>query len=202
MTRSIAVEADPSFRLVLSLHSVALTDDQYDRFCRDNPDLQIELTADKQLIIMSPTKPGTGRRNAKLLLRLGTWAEQDDTGECFDSNSEFTLPNGAKRAPDASWILKSRWNRMTEEEKENTFTPICPDFVMELRSRSDRIPQVRKKMEEYIANGAKLGWLLDPIGNRAYVYRPGQPFEVIEKPEWINGDPVLPGFHFDFREIL
>jgi Uma2 family endonuclease len=202
MTRSIAVEADTSFRLVLSLHSVGLTDDQYDRFCRDNPDLQIELTAGNELIIMSPTKPGTGRRNAKILQRLSNWAEQDGTGECFDSNSEFTLPNGAKRAPDASWISKSRWNRMTDEEKENTFTPICPDFVVELKSRSDRIRQVQKKMEEYIANGAKLGWLLDPIGNRAYIYRPGEPFEIIEKPEQISGDPVLPCFQFDFREIL
>jgi Uma2 family endonuclease len=120
---------------------------------------------------------------------------------CFDSSSEFTLPNGAKRAPDGSWIPKSRWDRLSKEEKE-TFTKICPDFVIELRSPSDRLADVEEKMEEYIANGAQLGWLLDPIENRATVYRPNESPKRIDSPSILTGEPVLTGFIFDFREIL
>ena len=201
MALQLAMERDTAIRLVLNVRTVRLSDDQFYRFCRDNPDLRIEMTAAGELIVMSPTNPNTGRKNARIISRLDTWAQQDGTGECFDSNSEFTLPNGAKRAPDASWISKSRWNRFTEAEK-NTFTEICPDFVIELRSPSDRVSDLEEKMEEYIANGSRLGWLLDPIENRATIYRPGQPPQRIDSPAIISGDPVLPGFNFDFREIL
>jgi len=112
----------------------------------------------------------------------------------------FTLPTGAKRSPDGAWISKSRWDRLTEEEKDS-FTRICPDFVIELRSKSDRLGKLKEKMEEYIANGARLGWLLDPLDNCAYVYRAGLSTERIESPTILTGDPVLPGFKFDFREI-
>ena len=134
-------------------------------------------------------------------MRLGNWAEQDGTGECFGPSACFTLANGAKRSPDAAWISKSRWNRLSTEEK-STMTPICPDFVMELRSPSNRLLELREKMEEYIASGAKLGWLLDPIDNRATIYLPGQAPQVIASPAIISGDPTLKGFQFDFREIL
>jgi Uma2 family endonuclease len=201
MARSPAIEPDTAVRLTLNVRSVRLTDDQFYRFCCDNPDLRIELTADGELIVMSPTNPNTGRKNARINQRLANWTEKDGTGECFDSNAEFTLPNGAKRAPDGSWIPKSRWDRFSEEEK-NTFTAICPDFVIELRSPSDRLSDVQTKMEEYIANGSRLGWLLDPIENRATIYRPGQSPEEIDSPTIIGGDAVLPGFNFDFREIL
>jgi len=201
MAKPLAIEQDSAVRLALNVRTVRLTDDQFYRLCCDNPDLRIELTADGELIVMSPANPNTGRKNARITMRLGIWTEQDGTGECFDSNSEFTLPNGAKRAPDGSWIPKKRWNRFTEEEK-NRFTEICPDFVIELRSPSDRLRDIQAKMQEYIANGSRLGWLLDPIDNRATIYRPGQPPEEIESPTIIAGDPILPGFKFDFREIL
>jgi Uma2 family endonuclease len=201
MARQPVIEADTSFRIVLDVSSVGLTDDQYFRLCSDNPHLRIEMSAKKELIIMSPTNMETGRKNAKITMRLGIWAEQDATGEFFDSSSGFTLRNGAKRSPDACWIPKSRWERFTKEEKE-TFTEICPDFILELRSASDHPRDLEQKMEEYIANGARLAWLLDPIDNRAVIYRPAQRPERIDKPGVLTGDPVLPGFKFDFTEIL
>ena len=201
MARRPAIEPDTVLRLTLNLSSVGLTDDQFFRLCSDNRDLRIEMTAQKELIIMSPTKPETGRKNARITQRLANWAEQDGTGECFDSSTELTLPNGAKRSPDASWIPKSKWNQLSEEEK-NKFSEICPDFVIELRSPSDRLINVEAKMEEYVANGSKLGWLLDPIANRATIYRPGQAPERIGNPTILSGDPILPGFKFNFKEIL
>jgi Uma2 family endonuclease len=200
MARPPVIEAPTTFRIVLNVRSVGLTDDQFFQLCSDNRDLRIEMTAKKELIIMSPTNMETGRKNATINQRLSNWAEQDGRGYCFDS-SELTLPNGAKRSPDACWIPKSRWNRLTKEEKEK-FTEICPDFVLELRSSSDRLPDLQEKMEEYIANGAKLGWLLDPIENCAIIYRPGQAAERIDKPAILSGEPVLPGFKFDFNEIV
>jgi Uma2 family endonuclease len=199
MARLPVTETQTYFRLVLSLRSVGLTDDQFFRLCSDNRDLRIEMTAPKELIIMSPTNPKTGWRNAKITARLVVWAEQDGTGVVFDSSSIFTLPNGAKRSPDASWIPKSRWKFVDDEDE---FHEICPDFVIELRSTSDRLRDVEEKMEEYMANGSKLGWFLDPYKNRAVIYRPGQPPERIESPTILSGDPLLPGFKFDFREIL
>jgi Uma2 family endonuclease len=201
MARPPAVEEHTAMRLVLNVRSVRLTDDQFYRLCSDNRDLRIEMTAQGELIVMSPTKPEIGRKNAIITARLVVWAERDGTGVSFDSSSEFTLPNGAKRSPDASWIPKSRWNQFTEEEK-NQFTKVCPDFVIELRSASDRVRDLQTKMEEYIGNGSRLGWLIDPIDNRATIYRPGQSPETIANPTIISGDPVLSGFLFDFREIL
>jgi Uma2 family endonuclease len=192
---------DGEFCIVLDVSGVGLTDDQYFRFCRDNDDFRIELSAQGELIIMSPNKPKTGRKHSIVNQRLRNWADVDGTGEVFDATSEFTLPNGAKRMPDASWILKTRWNSLTDEEQED-FSPICPDFVIEVRSPSDRIRTLTAKMQEYRDNGARLGWLLDPLDNRAWIYRPGEPVQSIDKPEILSGDPVLPGFRFDFREIL
>lgn len=201
MARPPAIERETEVRLVLQMSSVGLTDDQFFRLCRDNRDFRIEMTAQKELIIMSPTNPETGRKNAAITASLFNWARIDGTGFCFDSSSQFTLPNGAKRSPDASWILKGRWDRLTKEEKER-FTEICPDFVIELRSPSDRVADLAEKMHEYISNGSGLGWLLDPIENRAIVYRPGQPPLVIDRPGTLTGDPVLPGFQFEFKQIL
>jgi len=202
MARSPVMEPDTAMRLTLNVRNICLTDDQLYRLCCDYPELRIELTADGDLIVMSPATPGTGRRNAIITGQLYIWTRADGTGECFDSNSEFSLPDGAKRAPDASWISNERWNRLPKEEREDKFSVICPDFVVELRSPSDNLRDVRSKLEEYISNGAKLGWLIDPIENRATIYRPGQPPQEIEEPATITGDPVLPGFNFNFKEIL
>ena len=159
------------------------------------------MSAQGELIIMPPPGSRTGRRTLKINQRLANWAEEDGTGVGFGTDTGFTLPNNAKRGPDAAWMLRERWNRIPEEQQEK-LAPICPDFVIELRSPSDRRRDVKEKMEEYIANGVRLGWLLDPFDNCATIYRPGHAPERIEKPTILSGDPVLPGFKFDFREIL
>jgi len=201
MARPPAIELDTANRVVLNVRSLGLTDDQFLRLCSDNRDFRIEMSAQGELIIMPPPGSMTGRRNLVILQRLANWAEQDGTGVSFGTDTGFTLPNGAKRGPDAAWMSRERWHRIPEEQQEK-LAPICPDFVVELRSPSDRLSDVQAKMEEYIANGARLGWLLDPFDNCATIYRPGQPPERIENPTIIHGDPVLPGFNFDFREIL
>src|SRR5215471_14795758 len=199
MARPPAIEVDTGVRVVLKVRSLGLTDDQFLRLCTDNRDLRIEMSAQGELIIMPPPGSKTGLRNTKITIRLGIWTEQDGTGVCFGADTGFTLPNSAKRGPDAAWMSSERWNRISEEQQEK-LAPVCPDFVGELRSPSDRLSDIRERMEEYMANGARLGWLLDPFDNCATIYRPGQAPERIEKPTIIHGDPVLPGFEFDFRE--
>ncbi len=201
MARPPSIEQHAPFRFSLDVSSVCLTDDQFSRLCSDNPELRIELTADRELIIMSPTGYETGWRNAKITQRLANWTEQDGTGICFDSSTLFTLPNGAKRSPDASWIQKVRCERLSSEER-STFAPICPDFVAELRSPSDTIADLQEKMADYIRNGARLGWLLDPVEKRVHIYRPRQGPECLENPEYVTGEDVLSGFKFNFQEIL
>ena len=201
MARPPAIEVATGVRVVLNVQSLGLTDDQFLRLCSDNRDFRIEMSAEGELIIMPPPGSKTGRRGSKIIQCLANWTDQDGTGVCFGTDTGFTLPNRAKRGPDAAWTLRERWNRISEEQQEK-LAPICPDFVLELRSPSDRLRDVKEKMEEYIANGARLGWLLDPFDNCATIYRPGQAPERIESPTILSGDPVLPGFKFDFREIL
>jgi Uma2 family endonuclease len=186
--------------LLLSVASVGLTDEQFLRLCSDNSDLRIELTAQKVLVIMSPAGSKTGWRNARLTQRLANWTEQDDTGLAFDSSAGFILPNGAKRAPDAAWVRRERWEALSEEEQE-VFAPLCPDFVVELRSPSDTLAMTQEKMREYIDNGAQLGWLIDPRTHRVYVYRPGEAPVCLEQPTILSAQPVLPGFIFNVQEI-
>ena len=201
MARPPAIDVDTGVRVVLNVRSLGLTDDQFLRLCSDNRDFRIEMSAQGELVIMPPAGSKTGRRNFIIVQRLANWSEQDGTGVGFGADTGFTLPNSSKRGPDAAWMSRERWNRIPEEQQEK-LAPVCPDFVIELRSPSDRLSDVQAKMEEYIANGARLGWLLDPFDNCVTIYRPGQPPERIEKPTVVHGDPVLPGFHFDFREIL
>ncbi len=179
---------------------VQMNDDQLFEFCHRNPGLRIERTAEGDLILMSPATPESGRRNAQLTRLLANWAETDGTGIVFDSSSGFTLPNQAMRAPDASWIKQERWQALPQADKE-TFSPICPDFVVELRSPSDSLKTLQEKMQEYINNGALLGWLIDPKNQTVYVYRPDQEVEMINEPESLIGDPVLPGFVLDMQKI-
>jgi Uma2 family endonuclease len=198
-TQSVLDQA-PSYLLMLNLQSVELSDEQFYRLCSDNRDLRIELTAQKELIVMSPAGSKTGWRNALITEALTSWAKKDGTGLAFDSSAGFTLPSGAKRAPDAAWVQRERWDALTEEQQDE-FAPLCPDFVVELRSRTDSLATLQDKMAEYIENGARLGWLFDPKSRQVYVYRPGQPVECLDDPAELRGDPVLPGFVFNPREI-
>ena len=149
---------------------------------------------------MSPSGSATGDRNSEINMQLRIWAKQDGSGLVFDSSAGFKLPNGAIRAPDASWVARSRWEQIPREQRER-FAPICPDFVLELRSPSDALDVVQDKLTEYLASGARLGWLLDPGPRHVYVYRPGAPVERLEGRESVSGDPVLPGFTLNLREI-
>ena len=188
------------YPVALDVHSVRLTDEQFYQLCQDNEDLRLELTADGELIIMAPTGGTTGARNATIGARLTVWAEVDGTGVSFDSSTMFCLPNGAKRSPDAAWVRRERWDALTEKERES-FVPLCPDFVLELRSATDSLSALQEKMQEYIANGAQFGLLLDPKSKQAYVYRPNQTVERLDNPQTIAGDPVLPGFVLDLKDI-
>ncbi|MEP7338335.1 MAG: Uma2 family endonuclease [Acidobacteriota bacterium] len=170
-------------------------------FAAENRDLQLEMTKEGVMIIMMPAGPVSSNRNGKLTARLVIWAETDNSGLAFDSSAGFTLPNGAQRSPDASWIRLDRWEALTGDEKE-TFSPICPDFVVELRSKSDRLKTARKKMEEYIENGAQLGWLIDPKKKKVHIYRPGAPVEILDNPAEISGEPLLKGFTLKLQGII
>lgn len=184
----------------LHLKAVQLSEEQFVRLCEENPELRLELSAQGELIIMPPTEIATGKRNSRLTRHLDIWAEADGSGFACDSSTLFTLPNGAKRSPDASWVRQARWDALSQEERKG-FAHICPDFVIELRSPTDRLPDLQSKMQEYLANGALLGWLIDPFERRVYVYRPDQPMEELLDPTVLNGDPVLPGFVLPVHEL-
>ncbi|MBI1766680.1 MAG: Uma2 family endonuclease [Acidobacteria bacterium] len=170
-----------------------LRGDDFFRFCQANDRWRLELSKEGDLIIMMAAGSNTGRRNAKLTTLFGIWAAEDGTGEYFDSSAGFTLPNGAERSPDLSWVKKERWEALSQKQREK-FAPLCPDFVVELRSGTDRLKPLQAKLEEYIENGAQLGWLIDPYKRKVYVYRPGTPVERFDEPETISGEPLLPGF--------
>src|SRR5437867_6840255 len=201
MAHLISTECDTALRLSLDMSSLRLTDDQFCLLCRDNPDLRLELSAEGELIIMPPTYTDTGWRCLRIGRRLDEWAEKDGTGTSYGSSTGFTLPNGAKRSPDASWISQRRWQNLKPEDRKK-MARICPDFVVELRSVTDRLSDVMKKMTEYIQNGARLGWLLDTIDKRVYICRPRRPVQCLENSDSLSGEDVLPGFRFDFQEIL
>lgn len=201
MAHDLSAERDRAFRVSLDLHSVCLTDEQFDRLCRDNPDLRLEMSAGGELVIMPPTYTETGWRESRIIQRLANWAEEDGTGLCFGSSTGFRLPNGARRSPDASWLSRSRWEALRPEDRRK-MARICPDFVVELRSATDTVRELREKMTEYLENGARLGWLLDPQRRRVYIYRPHHGPERVEDPGLLSGEDVLPGFAFDFREIV
>ena len=186
--------------LSMDVSGLGLSDGQFYQLCRDNRELRFELTAQGELIVMGPTSSDTGRRNSELNYQLREWSKRDGTGECFDSSAGFTLPNGAKVSPDASWVLKESYAALTQEERDG-FAPLCPDFVVELRSKSDRLQPLQAKMQEYIAQGARLGWLIDPSNKTVYVYRPQQEIETLRTPQTLTGDAVLPGFTLRLDEI-
>jgi Uma2 family endonuclease len=177
-----------------------LTDHEFHEFCRLNPDFRIERTSDGDVVIMPPTGGDAGRTNFELTGLFRTWVKEDGTGIGFDSSTGFTLPNRAKRSPDLAWVKRARWEALTKQQREE-FPPLCPDFVVELRSRTDSLDSLKAKMQEYIANGALLGWLIDPIEKRVYVYRPAAEAACLDNPETISGEPVLPGFVMALEEV-
>jgi Uma2 family endonuclease len=177
-----------------------MTDEEYYAFCAANPDFRIERTAKGEIVIMPPTGGETSHRNAGLTAQLYTWARREGRGKDFDSNVEYILPGGAARSPDASWVLRSRLAALTPEQKKK-FLPLCPDFVVELRSPSDRLPRAQAKMREWIDNGAKLGWLIDPEARTVYIYRPGQTTERLVDPRRVAGEPPVAGFVLEMADI-
>jgi Uma2 family endonuclease len=178
----------------------SITPKEFERLCRKYSDLRLELTSTGELIVMPPTGSETGRRNFDLTYQLGAWAKKDGTGIGFDSSTIFALPNGARRSPDASWVKREKWERLTPRERKG-FAPICPDFVVEIRSETDRLITLLSKMEEYIANGATMGWLIDPLTRRVHIYRPEQEPFILENPETVSGDPLLPSFRLEMGEL-
>lgn len=180
---------------------IELTDEQFFQLCQNNRDLRFERTAKGDLLIMPPTGGETSNRNARLTQRLMNWADTNELGIAFDSNGGFKLPNGADRAPDASWVKIERWNALTPEQRQK-FLPLCPDFVVELRSPTDSLKATREKMQEYIDNGARLGWLIDQKNKRVEIYRQGQDVEILQSPTTLLGEDVLPGFVLDLNGIL
>ena len=177
-----------------------MSDDEYFAFCAANPDLRIERTAEGEIEIMPPTGFETGDRNADLTMQLRTWAKRDGRGRAVDSSAEYILPSGAARSPDASWVPRSRLAKLTAEQKKK-FLRLCPDFVVELRSPSDRLLQVQAKMREWMDNGAKLGWLIDPEARTVYIYRPGQTTERLIDPRRVEGELPVDGFVLEMADI-
>jgi Uma2 family endonuclease len=198
LTTETEVETRP---MVVRMHPVVnLTDDQFFEFCQINRDLRIERTATGELLIMPPTDSETGGSNFELAGQLGNWVKLDGTGTGFDSSTGFTLPNSAIVSPDISWVKLERWNTLSALQKTK-FAPIAPDFVVELRSKSDTLKDLQDKMQQYIDNGVRLGWLIDRKQRRVYVYRPGVPVQQLDNPETVSADPELPGFVLKLGEI-
>lgn len=187
--------------VVLHTHPVIeMDEEQFFEFCQLNQDWRIERTAEGDLEIMPPTGGETSNRNLTLTVQLGVWTERSGTGVAFDSNGGFVLPNGAMRSSDASWVRREQLASLTAEQKQK-FLPLCPDFVIELRSPSNPLATVQAKMREYVENGARLGWLLDPEERKVHVYEPGEAPRVLENPDKLSGDPVMPGFVLELRAI-
>jgi Uma2 family endonuclease len=173
--------------LTVKLDSFQLSDEKFYQLCQDNRDLRFERNDQGDLVIMPPTGGETGSINAKITVKLGIWAEKNGSGVFFDSSTGFTLPNGAARSPDAAWIPWEKWNPLTPKQREG-FVPLCPDFVIELRSKSDSLKSLQAKMEEYIENGTRLGWLINRQDRKVEIYRPDKIVEVLDNPLNLSGE--------------
>jgi Uma2 family endonuclease len=178
-----------------------LTDDQFEQICNNNRDLKFERTAKRSLVVMSLTGGDTGERNAELNGQLWLWNRQARLGHLYDSSTGFRLPNGAIRSPDAAWVSQARWEALTPEQRQK-WVPLCPDFVVELKSNSDDIEDLRLKMQEYLNNGLRLGWLIDPETQTVEVYRANQPVESLSNPTEIAAQDIMPGFVLSLAGIL
>ena len=195
-TRSttISIQLPKAIALQVSL-------EQFEFLAVANRDLRLERTATGELIVNPPTGWESGKRNLSISRQVGNWVEENpELGEAFDSSTGFILPNGAIRSPDASWVSRERWQALTAQEK-GTFAKICPDFVVELRSGSDRRSELQAKMREYIDNGTRLGWLIDPQNRQVEIYRLGKEVEVLVNPSQLSGEDVLPGFVLNLKRV-
>ncbi|WP_411762908.1 MULTISPECIES: Uma2 family endonuclease [Nostocales] len=179
--------------VILNIKNVELSDDQFYQLCQINEDWKLEQTAKGELIIMPPVGAISGNRESEFNADVVIWNRQTKLGKVFSSSTVFTLPNGGKRSPDVAWIANERWDSLSIQEKEK-FAKICPDFVIELRSRTDSLSQLQEKMQEYFNSGLRLGWLIDPQNQQVEIYRQNQSVEIVSLPTSLSGENVLPGF--------
>jgi Uma2 family endonuclease len=178
-----------------------LDDDQLFAFCQLNRDLRIERDAEGVLVLMAPVGGASSARNLELSRQLANWAQRDGSGVAFDSSVGFVLPNGAMRSPDAAWVRRERWAALSVDQRDK-FPPVCPDFVVELRSPSDRLANLQRRVRELVRNGAQLGWLIDPGRRTVHVYRPGETVHTLIAPRTVSAEPLLPGFVLELEHIL
>lgn len=197
MTNAVIAELDPR---PVDLSTVKFTAEQFDRVCEANPDRSFELTAQGVLVIMPPVGVESGNYESELGIDLGIWNRQTGLGKTFSSSTVFTLPNGSKKSPDAAWVSLSRWEAVSREERKK-FALLVPDFVIELRSETDRLPPLQAKMAEYRDNGVRLGWLINPQDRQVEIYRLDCEVEVLVAPMTLSGEDVLPGFTLDLSPV-
>ncbi|WP_036480924.1 Uma2 family endonuclease [Myxosarcina sp. GI1] len=180
---------------------IDISEEQFYQLCIHNPDTKFERNADGEIIVMSPPGGETGKRNAKLIAKFIVWNERTKLGEVFDSSTGYKLPNGANRSPDVSWIERERWNSLTSEQKQK-FIPLAPDFALELMSPSDYLVNTQAKMSEYLANGVRLSWLINPEAKQVEIYRLEQDVELLNSPQTLSGEDILPDFVLDLSNIF
>jgi Uma2 family endonuclease len=188
-------------QLILQLPSGSLADDAFAEFCQLNSDLRIERNSKGQILIMPPATSQTGHFNAEFSAEIAIWNRQQRLGLVFDSSAGFTLPNGSVYAPDAAWIARERWENLEPAQREK-FAPTAPDFVAEIRSKSDALQGIKEKMEEYLANGVRLGWLINPEKRETLIYRPGEAVRSVPFEQALSGEEVLPGFSITLSHIF
>lgn len=197
------IQANSSHAIAVNIPStvtLTVTHEEFVQLAIANRDLQLERNATGELIVMPPTGSETGNRNLDMEGQLWLWNRQTKLGKAFNSSSGFHLPNGSDRSPDAAWVRQDRWDALTPEQRKG-FAPICPDFVLELRSETDSMEKLRAKMREYMENNARLGWLIDRKNKKVEIYRQGQDVEVLDCPTTLSGEDVLPGFILDLTEV-
>jgi Uma2 family endonuclease len=188
---------DTKMSTVLDLSPITqLTREQFYQLCRANRDVPLERSPRGELIIVSPVGGESGNQEARLIIKVGVWNEQTGLGVVFSSSTIFSLPDQGDRSPDVAWVRRDRWDALTPDQRE-TFPPICPDFLIELRPRTDRLKPLQEKMQEYLDSGLRLGWLINPQDQQVEIYRPEQPVEVVAMPAVLSGEAVLPGFRLD-----
>jgi Uma2 family endonuclease len=186
--------------LTIKLDSLTLSDEQFYQLCQNNRDLQFERNCRGDLVIMPPRGGETGNRNAEIAYQLQAWSRSNKLGIAFDSSTGFKLPNGSDKSPDAAWITLEKWNRLTLKQQQG-FLPLCPDFVIELRSKSDDLKSLQEKMQEYLENGNQLGWLINRQDRQVEIYRQGRAVEILNNPMMLSGEDILPNFILDLMPI-